>query len=450
MRRIVLPLVLALTGVFLSYFVMAPGMMSNDSINQYEQAVHGKYFDHHPPIISVLWRQLLFIEHNQLPIFFMHCLLFWMGLFLIGISFSGSFMPIALIAVGFLPHIFVQLGMIWKDVSVVSFFLFFIGLALYFKKQIKINQLALSCIVLITLWIGVAARHNAIFAAVPLLFFILEPSQAIYKKLYKAALITSSFLILQFLVNQYFFKVKTVYPSGQIYLFDTVAIASRTNDFSVIPDYVSSSLHVSKSEIIKSYTPTSGAGILFYGGKSMLPIHYEWYQEAKTFWLEAISRYPLIYIQHRYEVFLSVIGWNVRPVFYPWHRVVDPNPYGLVASDRTITKMYFAFMETLRTGYVLRVWCYLMIACFILLILVFHKKDFSQQDVLKLQVTAALCISALCYTGAYFFIAPVSDLRFNYWTIDAISISLLLFLSVYVPLLVKKTQKLLPEILNKS
>ena len=47
------PLAIVLVAVFCLWRIFSPGLLSFDSVDQYDQAVTGRYNDHHPPILAV-------------------------------------------------------------------------------------------------------------------------------------------------------------------------------------------------------------------------------------------------------------------------------------------------------------------------------------------------------------------------------------------------------------
>ena len=411
------PFLTALAGFLITLWLFAPGMMSADSINQYEQAISGGYTDHHPPILSFIWRGLLFLSNDQLPILILHATLFWTGLLLLSFGLVPGWYQSLFIAIGFFPPVLVQLGMIWKDVTLLSFYIFALGIiAVCRRAQYKVTLLVGA---FICLWIGTAARHNGIAAVLPLLVFFFLLNHSLLRSILFAFLVLTVFYFAESFFNNEILKVHSVNAEGQIFIYDTVAIAAKTHDFSLIPKYLSEDLHTSNEELVGLYNPVSCNGVLYHNGKYLLPVKDSWYQESRLAWINAIKKYPKEYLRHRVSVFLSVIGFSSEEVYYPWHTVVDSNPYQLHASSRRITEHFLFFIDTLKKGYFLRVWVYMLLS-FVTLVGLFIRpqriRNFPDPVIVFCQ---SLLVSGLCYSGLYFFIAPASDLRLNYWTIDA-------------------------------
>ena len=63
-------LVVALFAV--NAFMQFPGTMSNDAINQYAEAISGRYTDWHPAIMAWLWSLLRHIADGPAPHWLLH------------------------------------------------------------------------------------------------------------------------------------------------------------------------------------------------------------------------------------------------------------------------------------------------------------------------------------------------------------------------------------------
>src|SRR4051812_29827401 len=56
-----------------------PGVMNNDSVQQYRQAVSGHYSDWHPPVMAWLWSWLRVFGDGPAPLLAVHLALYWTG-----------------------------------------------------------------------------------------------------------------------------------------------------------------------------------------------------------------------------------------------------------------------------------------------------------------------------------------------------------------------------------
>ena len=69
------PLVVACAGS-LAYW---PGLVTWDSIRQYDQALSGDFDDWHPPVMEWIWRQFLPLAHSPAPMLILQLLLYATG-----------------------------------------------------------------------------------------------------------------------------------------------------------------------------------------------------------------------------------------------------------------------------------------------------------------------------------------------------------------------------------
>ena len=165
-------LLVIIAGLLTTVIVFAPGYMSPDSVDQLAQGRSGRYGDWFPPVMSWLWGRLDRAVPGPLGMLVFHNLLFWSGLglwvALVAPRWSLIVKCLMLLVIGFFPPIFLLLSTIWKDVGMAAAFLFASALLLYAERRRSLASLVLS---LPALWYGVAVRHNAAIAALPLTLY---------------------------------------------------------------------------------------------------------------------------------------------------------------------------------------------------------------------------------------------------------------------------------------
>ena len=174
-RRIAV-LALCLAGFGLTVTFYYPGFMSYDSVEQLFDARRGIYGDAHPPFMAFLWGSLDKLIPGSFGILLFQSLLIWSGVALIALGWfdapnrSAGWLAVPALLVLY-PPIFGIAGAIWKDLSMLGFFMIAIGCAGTIKPAgarwlpFVVAASALSCAVLL--------RHNAIFAAMPLIILCL-------------------------------------------------------------------------------------------------------------------------------------------------------------------------------------------------------------------------------------------------------------------------------------
>lgn len=102
---------------FLNLYLFWPGGLSADSMTQYAQAKAGLYSDHHPAVMSFVWRYLDKIIEGPASMLVLH-LCFFYGALLWGIkSFKNSKIHYIFLFLPLIPGILIYSGKIWKDVG---------------------------------------------------------------------------------------------------------------------------------------------------------------------------------------------------------------------------------------------------------------------------------------------------------------------------------------------
>ena len=165
-----IPLMFALVIAMVFY----PGCMTYDTLHALRGGRNGVTDSVWPPMVSYVWRAIDLVTHNPSAmhfsqVFFLLCAVFFLILnFTKKISYSSIFLLCYLT----IPVILGTVAVIWKDVLMASFFLagFSITLLINFVKS-RGMYIALSLLAFFILFLGVCSRHNAIFGAVPLLYY---------------------------------------------------------------------------------------------------------------------------------------------------------------------------------------------------------------------------------------------------------------------------------------
>ena len=233
--------------------MFAPGYMSPDSVDQLAQGRSGVYHDWHPPVMSWLWGRLDRVVPGPVGMLVFHNLLFWSGLglwvALIAPRWNIIVKCFVLLAIGFLPPIFFLLSTIWKDVGMAAAFLFASALLLYAEHRRSLAVLLLS---LPALWYGVAVRHNAVTAALPLAIYagfigitLLVPQPSRLSRWRMVASVVSGIVLLMLMlvlskaVTDRLTRNASRFPIQQILVHDVVAISIGTHSV-LLPDYLKS------------------------------------------------------------------------------------------------------------------------------------------------------------------------------------------------------------------
>lgn len=154
----------------LNIIIFWPGQMSPDSFVQYNEAISGNFADHHPPIMAVLWKCLLFFFTGSGTLLIVHLMLLYAACSIFMQAFTTSKFVYYYMAFPLLPPILFYSSMIWKDVGFAFSFLLVAACLAYFIIHTVKPSFLVTIGILLVLFYGTAVKFQAIYAAPFLLF----------------------------------------------------------------------------------------------------------------------------------------------------------------------------------------------------------------------------------------------------------------------------------------
>ena len=165
---VVAPIAIALLSVLWWTITFYPGFMSYDTIDQYRQVVGAQALsDGHPLIILYLWRFANLFVAGPGALLLVHQAMLWSGLVLFAFAVARQWRArTAIVALlGWWPPLAIHSVHLWKDQAVVAGLTLAVGALLHY--QVK-PRWALFVVIVLALFYGASARHNAILAALPI------------------------------------------------------------------------------------------------------------------------------------------------------------------------------------------------------------------------------------------------------------------------------------------
>jgi hypothetical protein len=163
-------------GFVISISINYPGFMSPDSFDQLIEARNGVYSDWHPPFIALIWHFTDRIIEGSFGMLLLLTGLIWMGSFLVTLYWFNkeqfTLLSLSPALIIFFPPVFSISGVIWKDIFMWAFLMLAIGTAgslepisppRQWRTYVKL------AIIASLLLMAMLARHNAGFAAVPIM-----------------------------------------------------------------------------------------------------------------------------------------------------------------------------------------------------------------------------------------------------------------------------------------
>jgi len=241
-----IPYLFCVGGFLVNMFVFFPGTTTISEVVQYTQSLNGRYTDWHPPIIAATWRFLRMIsrtligaeETGQNLFYFLQSLLIWGGLLIIFHSgkrfwrnMSESFPKTwwMVIVIGIL------LSMLWIDIVLWSRYLskdnvmigcYFIATGCLFNMPVcSWKKWGMGLLALLCLFYGTMLRHNAIFAVLPMLFWLVwhffpDRSKKTLPIILCGCFLWGSFLLLNQYISYHVLRSYRLYPLQECFYGD--------------------------------------------------------------------------------------------------------------------------------------------------------------------------------------------------------------------------------------
>lgn len=409
-------LLLCLLGALTQLLAFHWGVITPDSVVQYDQALTGVYDDWHPPITAWIWRQLLHLGQGGAPFLIMDVTLYWgaLGLVAQGLLRRHGRMPaFVVLGLGLLPIAFGQVGAILKDPFMAC--LLFAATALLVRREWGgLGWLRLPAVLLILL--AGATRFNALFAALPLML-LAAPRDWIRRPVtYVASATVAAGLLVgaNWTLNEAMLRPGHSHPINSLVNFDLAGIVAHggRNGWPDLADGEARAL------VARCYTPR------LYGmadeqlcarTEQAIAVHVDTrHESAIAVWLRAIAASPVAWALHR----LDHLNWNWRFLvpFVPNDAVYmmsAPNDLGLHFRPNPLTRVVGGAARIMAWTPLGRPATWLALAIGLLIM---------APNLPSRRILLALGGSALLYGLAYAVVSVAPDLRYNLWTLFAIMI----------------------------
>lgn len=427
-------------GFLIYVFIFSPGFMSDDSAYQLSQARTGFISDWHPPAMALVWAM---IEQTGikggLGMLVLQSFLIWTGAYLVHRAYfrQGRGRTAAVMFfILFFPPLLGIAGAIWKDNLMWGLLFIVIGGAGFVKTQDGEicrwrNWLLTACLVMFVLG-AVLMRHNAIFAAAPLVLFIYcrlyncaRPQRVMLALASAIVTLVLVFALAGFVNNKISDRKDHAWLS--IPLFDTVGVLVRLPDHAqrqALYERMPESLRRSENadSLIPVYSPRYWANpILSPNPPVRFNVPFDWVSDLdkdkmKTLWLSLPFEFPGQWMSHRLAVFAHLTGWTNDDLWCPVFMLTNgySNTLGKQVGwnpERTQLQRIIGWaIYSLQSYWVFRPWFYLMIASLVagFAMLKFHEKHLAP---------LLISLSGIAHEVALFFFAPSADYRYSHYLV---------------------------------
>lgn len=408
----------------LNAFLHFPGTLNNDSLNQYREAVSGRYSDWHPPVMAWLWSHLRVLGEGPGPLLLLHLALYWLGFGLLADAVRRAGHPawglVVALAGAFPPFLYVNAQVV-KDVGMATAWLAAAGLLFWYRSQQRRIPVLAGLAVAALLAYGTLVRGNAVFGLGPLLVYALAPARWWKSGTLMAAAVVVALLAIPAskAVNSGLLQAKSQHPEHSLFMFDLMGIAVHEGD----PRLVEPRATLSQADLQACYSP--------YWWDSLSP----WGRCASRVdrpnrdlaangdglgqqWALTILEHPVAYAQHRLKHFNSSLLFLVPPKHLrlaPEYRTDDPawKPMEVV-TERDLR------LDPLRKNFLTWPVTWLAWGLALLAFLAGRAPEGSTG------FARVLVVSALAYSGAYLVVGVATDMRYHYWSLLAVMLATLL------------------------
>jgi hypothetical protein len=322
-REYLLAGLIASAGFGFTIWLFYPGMTTHDALAVYDQAHAGRFGDWQPPLMGVLWVLLeKLLGYGPQALFVPTAALYWLGFLLVFIALRETGSPRAWLAlpIALLPPLFNLIGTLWRDVIFSELWLVAFGLGMLAGNRAGLARVLLTIPALATFMVGYWLRPNALFAAMPLLVYLLWPRNWRWKREILAAIpLLIGLQASTYVVNYVWLKAKEDHVVFSIFVFDLAGIShfSGQNVFP-IADWTPEQFETVRTICYQpSYWDAMWWPVCAF---AMERINRDDPPGTKLFgsprlraaWLKAIIDHPAAYAQHRLAHFRSLmVGENM-------------------------------------------------------------------------------------------------------------------------------------------
>ncbi|WP_186405520.1 hypothetical protein [Candidatus Accumulibacter aalborgensis] len=415
---VLVPLAVAL-GISLLFY---PGFMSHDSLHALRSAREGVTESEWPPMVSYVWRAVDLVSANPAAMHFSQVFLLLFSIYFIVLSFTRRAVGAGVFMVLYLgiPVILGTVGVIWKDVLMAGFFLAgFAVVVVMSRLGHGSGFIPLFALAICLIYVAVCSRHNAITAAVPILFYLslvacsrLKPRGAWfgYGVLFLCSALTGGLFLAKTVLDKYSLpglekmRDHTSTFIGTVRVFDIAgaSLCTGANLFGeMAPEW-------SVVDIGKLYDPRHtnlSRGLWDRVGSD---------RRIDRTWLNVAAQHPLCFLHHKLQLSKYLVGANEGDQFLITHPSIDENEYGYVLPASSLRDAVVTYVVEASQVVLLRPWFIYMLAIGAL---------FYMCRVRALTVgSLTLFLSGGFYFGGLVVFGNAADARLLFYTTTALSI----------------------------
>lgn len=331
-----------LPGALAASLTYWPGLVTWDSLRQYDQALSGDFDDWHPPVMEWVWRQLLPLAHGPAPMLLLQLALYAAGFALVigAVARRRGFGPaLAIGCVALLPVPVALMATIIKDSLMTGALLLATGLCLRADATPRASAVSRAAALLLCVFVA-TLRFNAFLAVLPIAWWALPPGwRATPRRAITGALLLLALLLAAMPVANRLLHARASDVQLSLVIFDLGGITEHAGVNQFPPLGVADPVAVNH----RCYTPVKWDSYSWWADP-LCPIGFEAVRrdfaaraiDPRGWWLSAIAHHPLAWAAHR------LTHWSIgarfltsddvdRPVQVEappndWGFAITPNP----------------------------------------------------------------------------------------------------------------------------
>jgi hypothetical protein len=422
-------------------FLFYPGFMSYDSLHALRGARYGVTDSIWPPMVSYVWMFADIFSTSPSSMHFLQVFTLLSSLASIIYFFTKKIWCAALFLLCYLiiPVVLGTISVIWKDVLMASFlfFAFFLSILIQ-EKRSRLLKRSCALMAIFFIFLGVCCRHNAITAAVPIIFYLSYKIVKEIKFLHKPRISIISILLLASVLIGFLYTSKLLLDNYA--LPSLKALPNESYKFIIgtrILDIAGASVCAKKSffeEINKEltleklnaeYDPRHinlSASILAVVGFD---------KRINDLWFSTFKSHPYCFFNNKLLLTKYLIGANKGEQFLVTSAGIDRNEFGYKLPTFHLRDRVVQYIYSYSQVKIFRPWFLYLIAISITAIAFFKKIVIKEQIVL-------ISSSAFYFMGIVFF-GNAADARLLFYTTSALMLSA--FISLFYLILNSKQLK---------
>lgn len=344
---------LVISALIVHLLLIWPGSLSPDSAGQYQMAIQGVYSDHHPPLMSFVWRYLNYIVSGPgmmlvLQLSFLYGAIFY----LINSVKNLRYINLLLILLPVTPQVMEYSNNIWKDTHFAFSFLFIASYLAYLTVnniKLKFHQFIGLLIVLLY---GTAVKFQAQYCAPILLGWMIYASSLDYRLFYKNSYKKFFGIFISLLVFFYLLLNTVNYglvPNVQkdhswqfVKLYDLAAISMAINQ-DLFPEFSKNS-NFTMQELFHKFDYCKSMATCEYSkyhvDELVFPADAILKKSAKSSdmrelyftWAKEVVKHPVAYFKHRLTNMIGILC-SMPVVFKSFHKYFEYNSLSYLIFD---------------------------------------------------------------------------------------------------------------------